>query len=171
MTEGFVIEPERPEDFGSIRELTVTAFDGRTEEADLVEALRTGRDMLLALVARSAEEVVGHVAFSRLMVEDPTGETGAVGLAPIAVRPDLQNQGLGARLIEAGCSELLALGESVVLVVGSPSYYTRFGFSVEAAERYPSAYSGPYFMARFLQDPAMSPRGKVTYPEAFELVN
>lgn len=171
MTEQVVIEPEDPSDADAVREVHVAAFDGRTEEADLVEALRDGGDMVLALVARQRGEVVGHVAFSRVMVDDPGGPEGAIGLAPVGVRPDMQHRGLGARLVEAGLEQLQSLGENVVLVVGSPAYYGRFGFTAAAAEPYPSPYSGPYFMARLLTDPATAPRGAVTYPDAFELVN
>lgn len=170
MTDNILIEPEQPADLAAIRELTIAAFDGRTEEADLVDALREGRDLLLSLVARHRGDIVGHVAFSRVMVDDSAGPEGAVGLAPVGVRPDMQQRGIGARLIEAGLDQLQAAGESAVLVVGNPAYYTRFGFSVAAAEQYPCDYSGPYFMARFLGD-AAAPRGPVTYPDAFELVN
>ena len=170
MTEDILIQSEEPGDIVAIRELTVGAFDGRTEEADLIDGLREGRDLLLSLVARHRGEVVGHVAFSRVIVDDPAGPEGAVGLAPISVRSDVQQRGIGARLIEAGLDQLLAAGEAVVLVVGNPAYYTRFGFSVAAAERYPCDYSGPYFMALFLGDVA-APRGPVTYPDAFELIN
>jgi putative acetyltransferase len=82
----------------------------------------------------------------------------------------MQDRGIGAQLIETGLGELAAHGESVVLVVGSPGYYTRFGFSVSAAERYSSSYSGPHFMALLLTDPGSVPRGPVIYPDAFGLV-
>lgn len=170
MTDDILIEPEQPADVAAIRELTIGAFDGRTEEADLIDALRAGRDLILSLVARHNGDTIGHVAFSRVIVDDAAGPEGAVGLAPVGVRPDMQQRGIGARLIEAGLDLLQAAGESVVLVVGNPAYYTRFGFSVGEAEQYPCEYSGPYFMARLLGDTAV-PRGPVTYPDAFELVN
>ena len=170
MTEDILIETEQPDDIAVIRDLTIRAFDGRNEEADLIDGLREGRDLLLSLTARYRGEIVGHVAFSRVIVDDPAGPDGAVGLAPMSVLPDMQQRGIGARLIEAGLDQLAAAGESVVLVVGNPAYYTRFGFSVSAAEAYPCDYSGPHFMARLLGDLA-APRGPVTYPDAFELVN
>jgi putative acetyltransferase len=170
MTSAILIEPERSGDEDAIRLVNIAAFDGRTEEADLVDDLRDGGDLLLTLVARQDGDVVGHVAFSRVVVDDAAGPAGAVGLAPIGVRPDMQDRGIGAQLIETGLGELAAHGESVVLVVGNPGYYTRFGFSVSAAERYSSSYSGPHFMALLLTDPASVPGGPVIYPDAFGLV-
>lgn len=166
-----IIEPEMPGDQSAIRLVNIAAFDGRTEEADLVDALRDSGDLLLSLVARHNEAVVGHVAFSRVVVDDPDGPAGAVGLAPVGVRPDVQHRGFGAQLIETGLNQLAGRGEAVVLVVGSPAYYNRFGFTAEAAERYPSQYSGAYFLARFLTDVGSAPSGPVTYPDAFDLVN
>ena len=170
MTLAILIEPERSGDEDAIRRVNIAAFDGRTEEADLVDDLRDSGDLLLSLVALHGEEVVGHVAFSRVVVDDATGPAGAVGLAPVGVRPDMQDRGIGAQLIESGLDELTINGESVVLVVGNPSYYTRFGFSASAAERYSSSYSGPHFMALLLTDTGSVPRGPVIYPDAFGLV-
>jgi putative acetyltransferase len=171
MTTGITIEPEIVADREAIRNVVMAAFEGRTEEADLVDALRASGDLLLSLVARSRGEVVGHVAFSRIVVDDPHGLAGAVALAPIGVRPDMQAHGLGARLIERGLEELANAGETVVLVVGNPAYYRRFGFDPEPAKRFESEYSGPHFMARLLVDPSTAPAGPVTYPEAFDVVH
>lgn len=165
------IELERPSDEDSIRRLNVDAFDGRTEEADLVDELRRAGDLVLSLVARHDGLVVGHVAFSRVTIEAATGPVGGVALAPVAVQPELQNGGIGQQLIRAGLVQLSEGGESVVLVVGNPAYYTRFGFSIEQAEAFPSGYSGPYYMALIWGDVTATPTGPVTYAEAFELVN
>jgi putative acetyltransferase len=163
------IELETQEDVEPIQRLNVVAFDGRTEEADLVDALRTAGDLVLSLVARDKDRVVGHVAFSRVTIEATAGPFGGIALAPVAVQPELQNRGIGRKLIEAGLQQLSQQGESIVLVVGNPAYYTRFGFSIEQGEAFPCEYSGPYFMALVLGD-AMAPTGSVIYPEAFELV-
>ncbi|MCP4963747.1 MAG: N-acetyltransferase [bacterium] len=164
-----IVEPESPEDIDAIYQLNVAAFDGRTEEAELVDALRRDGDLLLSLVAHHDGVVVGHVAFSRVVIDAADGLVGGVALAPVGVDPRFQREGVGSVLIETGIA--LLSDESVLLVVGDPAYYTRFGFSVAAGERYPSFYSGPYFMALVVGDPAVGPIGPVTYAEAFELVN
>ena len=165
------VRPEKPEDAAAIHRLNTIAFDGRTEEADLVDALRSSGDLLLSLVATRDDEVVGYIAFSRLIVDTADGPVGGVALAPVGVHPGCQSEGVGSALIRAGLDKLTAGEERVVLVVGNPAYYSRFGFSTGVGKRYPSSHSGPHFMALVIGDPATAPIGPVRYPEAFELVN
>lgn len=165
------VRPETPADAEAIYRLNTAAFDGRTEEADLVDALRDAGDLLLSLVAHRDGELVGHVAFSRLVVDTAGGPVGAVALAPVSVRPDCQSEGVGSVLIRTGLDQLAEDDELVVLVVGDPAYYSRFGFSMAAGKRYPSLHSGPNFMALVFGEPADAPIGPVRYPEAFGLVN
>ncbi len=166
-----VIEMEASGDEAAIHQLNVNAFDGRTEEADLVDALRDAGDLILSLVARYQGEFVGHVAFSRVSIDAATGPAGGVALAPVGVRPDMQNRGVGLQLIVDGIELLEQRGESVILVVGSPAYYARFGFSVTEAEQYPCDYSGPYFMVRQVGGATAPATGPVTYPDTFDIVN
>ena len=168
---GFMVRPEGADDHEAIYSLNVAAFDGRTEEADLVDALREDGDLLLSLVAIENDEIVGHVAFSRVIIEAPGGFEGGVALAPVGVSPDHQRREVGSRLIETGLETLRRRGETVVLVVGNPTYYTRFGFSVESGNHYPSVYSGSHFMAMVVGDTTDPPVGPVSYPEAFALVS
>ncbi|MDJ0925523.1 MAG: N-acetyltransferase [Acidimicrobiia bacterium] len=170
MTTEVTIKPETADDQQAIYDMNVAAFDGRVEEADLVDALRTAGDLLLSLVAWHGDQIVGHVAFSRVTIDGAEGPEGGVALAPVGVQPEHQNCGVGTRLIEAGIGQLAELGESVVLVVGNPAYYTRFGFSIEQGTGYPSDYSGNYYMALLLDTTSTTPRGPVRYPDAFALV-
>ncbi len=158
-------------DVVAIHELNVAAFDGRDEEADLVDALRDSGDLVLSLVAVEQTEVVGHIGFSRVAIETSRGPEGGIALAPVGVQPQRQGAGIGRRLIESGLAELRRLGESVVLVVGNPQYYSRFGFSTELGEDYPCAYSGGSFMALHLDEVAPIATGAVRYPDAFGLVS
>jgi len=165
------VAPESPDQLAEIQILNTTAFDGRTEEADLVDALRASGELLLSLVASSEGRLAGHVAFSRVIIDTVDGPIGGVALAPVGVHPDFQDSGIGSSLIRTGLEMLSSRGEQVVLVVGNPTYYSRFGFSSAAGTRYPSVYSGPHFMALVVGDPATAPIGPVRYPDAFELVN
>lgn len=165
------VRPETPADVDAIYRLNTVAFEGRTEEADLVDALRSSGDLLLSLVAARGGDVVGYIAFSRLIVDTAAGPVGGVALAPVSVHPGCQAEGVGSVLIQTGLDELKASDEQVVLVVGNPAYYSRFGFSTAVGKRYPSSHSGPHFMALVIGDPARAPIGPVRYPEAFELVN
>ncbi|MDJ0952061.1 MAG: N-acetyltransferase [Acidimicrobiia bacterium] len=162
---------ETPDDVELIHRTNTVAFDGRTEEADLVDELREAGDLLLSLVARRDGEVIGHVAFSRLLIDTASGPVGGVALAPVGVLPGCQDEGVGSDLIRKGLAMLADREEQVVLVVGNPAYYDRFGFSSAVGKRYPSRHSGPHLMALVLGDPTTAPIGPVRYPEAFGLVN
>ena len=70
------------------------------------------------------------------------GTLDAVSLAPMAVLPEFQRQGIGAQLIQEGLRACAARGERIVIVLGHPDYYPRFGFSAKAAELLASPFSG-----------------------------
>ncbi len=159
-----IVRPERDGDTLAIRHVLIAAF-GRTAEADLVERLRRDGDLILSLVADDGD-VRSYAGFPRLSVEDASGTHPAAGLAPVAVVPDLQRRGIGSVLIRAGLRMLADKGVSLAFVLGDPAYYTRFGYSVSAADPFASAYSGPHFMA--VQLNADAPQGGIVhYPAAF----
>ena len=121
------VRPERHEDVLGVRRVNELAF-GQPAESNLVDALRAAGAMTLSLVAVRHGEVVGHVAFSPVTVADATGSFAAIGLAPVAVLPELQGQGIGTMLVHAGLAALERAGHHVVFVLGHPAYYPRFGF-------------------------------------------
>ena len=103
---------------------------GQPDESEIVDALRANCQDLLSLVAVDRETIVGHILFSPA---DLSGVRG-MGLAPMAVRPDRQREGIGSRLVREGLSGLHKQGCPFVIVLGHPGYYPRFGF--EPASRY-----------------------------------
>jgi putative acetyltransferase len=119
------IRHERPDDAQAVRETNEQAF-GTPLEADIVDALR-GAPGSVSLVAALDARIVGHILFTPVDIE-PTSPVRAAGLAPMAVRPEYQRQGIGRRLIEEGLEECRKAGYDVVVVVGHPDYYPRFGF-------------------------------------------
>ena len=139
------------------------AFAGR-QEADLVDQLRRDGDLILSLVA-VANEVVGHVAVSRLTLE--RSDARASALAPIAVSPELQHRGIGTELIGEALRHLAECGEAVVLVLGPAAYYARFGFSSETARLFRTPYDGPHLMALALATLPLAAPVEVRYPRAF----
>lgn len=119
------IRLEAPGDAASIHATNEAAFDTPLE-ATIVDALRGTPDSI-SLVATSDAVVVGHILFTPATVEPPV-RIRLAALAPMAVRPDHQRQGIGGRLIEAGLAECRRFGYSAVVLVGHPEYYPRFGF-------------------------------------------
>lgn len=119
-------------DYFIIYTINERAF-GRPDEAILVDKLRArlGRreDDWLSLVAESDGQVVGHILFTPArLVLDGGGEVHGMGLAPLAVLPEYQGQGVGAALSEGGLEILRQRGCTFVIVLGHPDYYPRFGF-------------------------------------------
>jgi putative acetyltransferase len=120
------IRPERPDEVAAVHRVNAEAF-GQPNEADLVDALRANGKAVLSLVAELDGQVVGHVLFSPMSVE-PAGACRAVGLAPLAVLPERQRQGIGSALVRDGIERCRNLGFDIVLLLGEPEYYSRFGF-------------------------------------------
>lgn len=123
-----ILRDETAADITAIAKLNQAAF-GRADEARLVDALRAANRLTLSLIAIADGEVVGHVAFSPVTITGVRGTTTAIGLAPMAVGPTWQRRGVGFRLIDDSLDRLRDAGHRVVVVLGHPGYYPRFGFA------------------------------------------
>ena len=159
-----MIRYAKPADHAAIAAVVTAAF-GQPDEARLVERLRADGDVMFELVAEENGAVAGHILFSRLWAD--RAELYAA-LAPLAVRPGLQRNGLGSALTRAGLDCCREFGAHGVLVLGHPAYYPRFGFSAQAAAGIRSPYAGnPSFMALALEDGAFDKPITVAHAEAF----
>jgi putative acetyltransferase len=158
-----------PSELVSIRIIHEAAF-GETAEAELIDQLRKHGDVLLSLIAEVAQQPVGHILFSRMFVDTADGAIPAVALAPMAVLPSHQRQGIGGSLIRRGLDLLGDAGEQAVIVLGHREYYPRFGFSCERARLLESPFPWDAYMALELTPGALEGvRGKVRYSAAFGL--
>jgi len=172
--DSYIIRPELPADAPAIYEVHLQAF-AQDGESRLVNALREDGNINpeLSLVAVHDGRIIGHILFCRIAIISGTVETAALALAPLGVHQDYQCRGIGAALIEAGLDECRRLGHRIVIVVGHPGYYPRFGFT--AAKE--SGISAPFpcpddaFMALPLRPGALDGiGGTVRYPVAFDTV-
>jgi putative acetyltransferase len=164
-----LVAPERSHDRTAVRAIHEAAF-GQPDEADLVEKLHEEGAVLLSLVARVSGKSVGHILFTRMSIDTQVGSIPAAALAPLAVLPEWQRKGVGSQLIRQGLFILQHKKESVVIVVGDPAYYGRFGFSAEKASRLESSFPPEYLQALELAPGALGGiAGKVRYSKAFGL--
>jgi|SRR5687767_6645218 putative acetyltransferase len=162
------IRDERPEDAGSIRAVNLTAFETRVE-ADLVDALRDQATPIVSLVAEDAEAIVGHIFFSPVTLAERPG-LSLMGLAPMAVLPAKQRQGIGSHLVREGLERCRRAGAGAVVVVGHSTYYPRFGFVPASRFGLDCEYNVPddVFLACELGDGALrGVAGTVRYHPAF----
>lgn len=120
------IRNEEPKDIEQVREIVRAAFPSDAE-SKLVDAIRTNGKATISLVAAQGNQVLGHILFSPATTS-PSSEAKGLGLAPVAVRPDVQSHGIGSKLIHEGLRLCRALGYDYCVVLGSPKYYHRFGF-------------------------------------------
>ena len=153
-------------DHPAIRAVIRHAF-GRSAESDLVEKLRADGDVRVELVAASDIAIQGCIFYSPLAIERDGGVVRAAALAPVAVLPAFQGQGIGGELIRTGNARCAALGLEAIVVLGHADYYPRFGFSAAAAESLDAPFSGPHFMALELRPDVLKAGGRVRYARAF----
>lgn len=122
------VRAEKPEDIEAVRKINTAAF-GRKNEADLVDQLRVLASTF-SFVAVESKTIVGHIFFSPVEIEGECATHPRIlGLAPVAVLPTHQRRGIGSSLIQQSLKKCAQLGFKAVVVLGSPAYYLRFGFT------------------------------------------
>lgn len=161
---------ERPGDEPAIRAVTQAAFVGQAHseqtEAAIIDALRAADALTVSLVAPERGVLVGHVAFSPVMIKNV--DRGWFRLGPVSVAPDRQRRGIGSRLITDGLEQLRAKGARGCVVLGDPEYYGRFGFKPETGLTYPDV-PPEYFQALAFDDEGAI--GEVEYTEVSALLD
>lgn len=172
------VRREKSGDAKAIRRVHLKAFEGKGE-ADLVDALRANEHLTLSFVAVDDGLVVGHVAYSPITVGDVEEEADseelsghpALAIAPIGVLPEYQRQGIGTELMESSLRECERRGYHVVVVLGDPEYYERFGFIPTSRFdiRSPFDVDERYFMLRAARESDLKGmNGTVRYVPEFD---
>jgi putative acetyltransferase len=162
------VRAEQEFDIESVRRVNLAAFE-RDAEANLVDTLRNEARPLVSLVADDDGAIVGHILFSPVTLSSQT-HLLMFGLAPMAVLPDRQRQGIGSALVRRGFEECRDRGCTAVVVLGHPAYYPKFGFKPASRFGLTCEYDVPddVFMAVELQAGALSEMsGVVRYHPAF----
>jgi len=164
----FTIRSEAAGDRDAIWQVNRSAF-GQVDESELVNALREGGYARISLVADVGGAVVGHILFSELPILTSGKMVPALSLAPMAVLPEYQNQGIGSALVRRGLEECSAAGHSLVLVLGHARFYPRFGFSAKLAESFTSPFGGgeSWMALELVPGSLQDVVGQVRYPPPF----
>ena len=165
-TEG-IIRNETSLDVSAISEVTIAAFDtleiSNHTEQFVIEALRGSNALTVSLVAEMDDRVIGHIAFSPVIISDGTPDW--YGLGPVSVSPSYQRQGIGKALIRKGLTQLAELNARGCCLVGHPEYYKKFGFD-NVPELVHEGVPQEFFLA--LAFDGCIPQGTVTFHEGFK---
>lgn len=172
MSYSIQVRPENPSDYPIITQINEQAF-GRANEARLIHLIRDSQHYIpeLSFVAEHQGTIVGHILLSWI---DLVGEKTypVLGLAPLAVQPDFQKQGIGSQLVQVSLNQAEIRGDSLVIVLGEPHFYSKFGFQPSADYHIQSPFPVPaeYFMVKPLKNYRDFYQGTVIYPAFFSQV-
>jgi putative acetyltransferase len=161
-----------PADWPAIVDINDSAFEGPRESALIGALERSGRPVI-SLVALADGVPAGHIFFSLIRIQSPGPPIPVAALAPMAVSPRFQRRGVGSQLVDAGLRDCVNQAYQVVVVVGHPHFYRRFGFTPATGVGLASVYSdaGDAFMALELTAGVLRGRtGVVEYPDEFASV-
>ena len=160
--------PESDQDHKAVWNVNRLVFEAE-DEANLVDALRDGGYVEVSLVAEADGEIVGHILLSRITIVTEAQRVDALSLAPMAVVPSHQRQGIGSKLLEAGLEACQKRNNKIVVVLGHPEFYPRFGLSAELAQPLESPFGGgEAWMAMELVPGVLSGiEGRIEYPPPF----
>ncbi len=82
------------------------------------------------MITKVDNQVIGYVSYSPILLKSSCGISGQI-LAPLAVSPEHQKQGIGSNLIKSGIDMLTKESVGILLVYGDSDYYGKFGFKEE----------------------------------------
>jgi alpha-D-ribose 1-methylphosphonate 5-triphosphate synthase subunit PhnI len=172
IADNLIVRSEEIKDYSSIAKVNNLAF-GQENEAKLIDKIRQSDRFIneLSLVAELDRKIIGHIMFSYI---DLIGKhtTKVLALAPVAVLPEYQNKGVGSLLVKRGLEIAEKMRLPLVIVLGEPKFYSRFGFETASDYSIQSPFEVPdkYFMVRFLNNETDKLQGKIIYPASFNNV-
>lgn len=166
------IHEENFADINTIWNINADAFETEAE-ANLVNALRDSGCTFISLVAETDNIIVGHVLFTPVELTGNKNKLKIMGLAPMAVLHQYQNKGIGSKLVKTGIEHCKSQGYDVVVVLGHPGYYPKFGFVPSVAYGIKSEYEVPdeaFMILELVPDSLKDHRGTIKYHELFNSV-
>lgn len=169
-----LIRPEKPEDYNYVNEVNKQAF-GQEDEACLVERIRKSPNYIkeLSLIAVKNNKIVGHILFSIIRINTKKGPIPVLSLAPMAVLPEFQKQGIGSLLVRKGLEKSKRLGYKTVILIGHPDYYPRFGFTGAKGKGLKAPFPVPdeaFLVYELVPGSLDGINGTIEYPDLYPLL-
>jgi putative acetyltransferase len=167
MNPKITLRSETDNDIGAITEVTIAAFQtleiSNHTEQFIIEALRASHALAVSLVAETDGRVIGHIAFSPVVISEGTQDW--YGLGPVSVLPKYHRQGIGKALIREGLAQLRDMHARGCCLVGHPEYYKKFGFENVGGLGIEGVPPEAFFALSF---DGNVPQGTVTFHEGFK---
>ena len=177
MNQTVTVRKENSSDCNYVIELTDKAFESLEisdhNEGKLVEKLRMAPTFIeeLSLVAESNGQVVGHILFTPIVIENGAQQFQSLVLGPVSVLPEFQKQGIGSQLILAGHQKARELEFQSVILIGHPDYYPRFGYKPASSwgikTRIPLPSDDVFMAIELTEDALTNVSGMVIFPPEF----
>jgi len=170
------IRQEKPSDYPAVFNLIKAAFRhdeiSNHNEHYLVEKLRKSKDFIpaLSLVAISNNEIVGHVLMTKITIKNKTNSFISLALAPISVKPEYQQQGIGKQLMLAAHNKAKEFGFNSIVILGHEDYYPKFGYKPMSNYKITMPFEAPEkncFVIALTKDALRDVTGMVQYPTVF----
>jgi predicted N-acetyltransferase YhbS len=167
------IRTENENDYKAVYDLHFIAFGSREDESKLVERIRQSEGFVpdMSIIAELDNEIIGHVLISKAKVVDNDRHHNVMVLAPVAVKPEFQKQGVGTKLINEGLQRNKDRGIGVILLIGHPSYYPRLGFKPARAYGLElKLFNVPdevFMVCELIEGTLSDIKGELIYPKAF----
>ncbi|MGV2450824.1 UNVERIFIED_CONTAM: N-acetyltransferase [Ralstonia mannitolilytica] len=171
------IRKEEKEDHQKVFQLTEEAFRemeySNHQEQFLVEKLRRSEAFIpeLSLVAEDEKgRIAGHILFTKIKIINGEESYDSLALAPVSVKPEFQNRGLGGKLILEGHRIAKELGYESVILIGHEKYYPRFGYKKTSNFGISFPFDIPEengMAVELVKDGLKDKKGVVKYPHEF----
>jgi len=168
-----IIRTESVKDFKEVYNVNFLAFGNREDESKLIERIRNSEEFIpeLSIVAEIDNEIVGYILLSKATVENMEEKQEVIVLAPIAIKPIYQKQGIGSKLINEGLKRCKELGFNIVFLIGHPEYYPKFGFKPAKRYRFElKQFEVPkdvFMVCELNEGELQNIKGELKYPKSF----
>ncbi|MGV0936323.1 GNAT family N-acetyltransferase [Empedobacter falsenii] len=170
------IRKEEKSDYEQVFKLIEKAFENEEysdhREQFLVERLRNSDGFVpdLSIVFEMNGLIVGYVLLTKIKINYSDFSYDSLALAPVAVLPNYQGNGIGGHLIEFAHKKARELGFESIILLGHPTYYPKFGYrkASDFDVQLPFEVPDENCMAiELVEDALKNVNGMVEYPKEF----